>query len=41
MTITGALPLAPLHEGMCFVAAQYTEVASQLSALWAAMSLAA
>jgi hypothetical protein len=31
---------APLHEGMRFVAAHHTEVAMQVSALWAVVSLA-
>jgi hypothetical protein len=33
MTITGAPPQAPLHEGMRFVAAHHTEVVMQLYAL--------
>jgi hypothetical protein len=41
MTITGAPPLAPQHEGMRFAAGQHTEVATQLSSLWAAVSLVA
>jgi hypothetical protein len=41
ITITGAPPLTPLHKGMHFAAAQHTEVATRLSALWAVVSLAA
>jgi hypothetical protein len=41
ITITGAPPLTPLHKGMHFAAAQHTEVATWLSALWAVVSLAA
>jgi hypothetical protein len=40
VTITGAILLAPLHEGMHFAAAPHTEVAMRLSALWAVVSLA-
>jgi hypothetical protein len=40
MTITGALPQAPLYEGMRFVAAHHTDVAMRLSGLWVAVSLA-
>jgi hypothetical protein len=32
---------SPLHDGMRFAAAQHTEVATRLSMLWEAMSLAA
>jgi hypothetical protein len=39
ITITVAPPLTPLHEGMRFAAAQHTEVAAWLSALWAEVSL--
>jgi hypothetical protein len=41
ITITSAPRLAPLHEGMHFVVAQQTEVATQLSTLRAVVSLAA
>jgi hypothetical protein len=41
ITIIGAPPLTPLHVGMRFVVAQHTEVATWLSALWLAVSLAA
>jgi hypothetical protein len=41
ITITGAPPLTPLHEGMRFVVAQHTEVATLLSTLWAVVSLPA
>jgi hypothetical protein len=41
MFITGVLPQAPLHEGMHFAVARHTEVATRLSAFWAAVSLAA
>jgi hypothetical protein len=41
MTITGAPPLAPQHEGMRFAAGQHIEVAMRLSSLWAVVSLAA
>jgi hypothetical protein len=40
MTITGAPPLAPLHEGMWFAVACHIEVSMRLSTLWAAVSLA-
>jgi hypothetical protein len=33
-TMIGSLPRAPLHEGMCFVEAWHTEVASEFSVLW-------
>jgi hypothetical protein len=41
MTITGTPLQPPLPEGMRFAADQHTEVAMWLSALWAAVSLAA
>jgi hypothetical protein len=41
ITITSAPPLAPLHKGMRFAATQHTEVATRLSMLRAAVSLAA
>jgi hypothetical protein len=40
MTIVGASPQAPLHEGMQFVATHYTGVVMRLSTLWVAVSLA-
>jgi hypothetical protein len=40
ITITGAPPLTPLHEGMRLVAAQHAKMATWLSALWVAVSLA-
>jgi hypothetical protein len=40
MSITSIPPQAPLHEGMHFMVAQHTEVATRLSALWAAVPLA-
>jgi hypothetical protein len=40
ITIIGAPLLTPLHEGMCFAVAQHTEVATRLSTLWMAVSLA-
>jgi hypothetical protein len=39
--MTGSPLRAPLHEGMRFVAARHIEGASQFSALWAVVSLAA
>jgi hypothetical protein len=41
ITITGAPPLAPLHEGMHIAVAQHTKVATLLSVLLTAVSLAA
>jgi hypothetical protein len=41
ITITGGLPLTPLHEGMRLVVAQHAEIATRLFALWAMVSLAA
>jgi hypothetical protein len=41
ITINGAPLLTTLHDGISFAVAQHTEVATQLSALWAAVSLAA
>jgi hypothetical protein len=41
ITITDAPTLAPLHEGMCFAMARNTEVATRLSTLMVAVSLAA
>jgi hypothetical protein len=40
ITITGAPPLPPLHVGMRFTMAQHSKVATQLSVLWVAVSLA-
>jgi hypothetical protein len=40
ITVTGAPPRAPLHEGMHFAVARHTKVASQFSVLRAAVSLA-
>jgi hypothetical protein len=40
ITITGAPPLAPLHVGMRFTMAQHSKVATRLSVLWVAVSLA-
>jgi hypothetical protein len=41
ITVTSSSSRAPLHEGMRFVVARHTEVASQFSTIPAAVSLAA
>jgi hypothetical protein len=38
LTIVGAPPPNPLHEGMWFAAARYNEVAMRLATLWVVMS---
>jgi hypothetical protein len=41
LTIVNAPSQDPLHEGMQFAVVRYTEVATQLATLWAAVSLTA